>query len=93
MQCAPERERIADADPAGSTDPVELGGGRTSQPLLDECAGRGIAFVPFSPLGPGASGSGSVLEAPAVVAVATRLGRTPAQVALAWALTVSPNVF
>jgi diketogulonate reductase-like aldo/keto reductase len=52
---------------------------------------RGIAFVPYAPLGSGAKGPGSVLNAPPLVAVATRLGCTPAQIALAWALTVSPN--
>jgi aryl-alcohol dehydrogenase-like predicted oxidoreductase len=64
---------------------------RDSQPVLDECTRRGIAFVPYAPLGSGAKGPGSVLNAPPLVAVATRLGCTPAQIALAWALTVSPN--
>ena len=65
---------------------------RVSQPVLDECTRRGIAFVPFAPLGSGAVGPRSVLDAPGLVAVARRLGCTPAQVALAWALTVSPNI-
>jgi aryl-alcohol dehydrogenase-like predicted oxidoreductase len=65
---------------------------RTSQPVLDECTRRGIAFVPFSPLGSGALSPRSVLNAPELVAIAERLGCTPAQVALAWALTVSPSV-
>jgi pyridoxine 4-dehydrogenase len=64
---------------------------RVSQPVLDECTRRGIAFVPYAPLGSGASGPRSVLNAPPLLAVAARLGCTPAQVALAWALTVSPN--
>jgi pyridoxine 4-dehydrogenase len=62
---------------------------RTSQPVLEECTRRQIAFVPFSPLG---SGSASVLDLPPVRETANRLGCSPAQVALAWALTVSPNV-
>jgi aryl-alcohol dehydrogenase-like predicted oxidoreductase len=62
---------------------------RSSQPVLDECARRQIAFVPFAPLG---SGAGSVLDSPALRQVATRLGCTPAQVALAWALDAAPNV-
>ena len=33
-----------------------------------------------------------VLSHPAVLAVSARLGRTPAQVALAWLLELSPNV-
>ena len=65
---------------------------RVSQPVLDECTRQEIAFVPFAPLGSGAVGSRSVLDAPGVVAVATRLRYTPAQVALAWALTVSPSI-
>jgi pyridoxine 4-dehydrogenase len=65
---------------------------RRSQPVLEECTRRGIAFVPFSPLGSGARGVGSALDTQAVQHVAGRLGCTPAQVALAWALTVAPNI-
>src|SRR5262249_11491518 len=65
---------------------------RVSQPVLDECTRRQVAFVPFSPLGSGSVGPNSVLGAPEVVRVAERLARTPAQVALAWALTISPQV-
>jgi aryl-alcohol dehydrogenase-like predicted oxidoreductase len=65
---------------------------RAAQTVLDECARRRIAFVPFASLGFGVLGPNSVLDAPQVVAVATRLGCTPAQVALAWALAASPNV-
>lgn len=65
---------------------------RRSQPVLEECARRGIAFVPFSPLGSGATGTGSPLESPAVVRVAAQLGCSPVQVALAWALDAAPNV-
>jgi diketogulonate reductase-like aldo/keto reductase len=65
---------------------------RTSQTVLDECTRRRIAFVPFASLGFGATGPNSVLDAGEVVAVAKRLGYTPAQVALAWALDASPNV-
>jgi aryl-alcohol dehydrogenase-like predicted oxidoreductase len=65
---------------------------RSSQPVLDECTRRRIAFVPFASLGFGAAGPNSVLDAREVVAVAARLGCTPAQVALAWALDASPNV-
>jgi pyridoxine 4-dehydrogenase len=65
---------------------------RRSQPVLEECARRGIAFVPFSPLGSGRRGPGSALDTEAVRRVAVRLGRTPAQVALAWALQAAPNI-
>jgi diketogulonate reductase-like aldo/keto reductase len=64
---------------------------RVSQPVLDECTRRGIAFVPYAPLGSGASGPRSVLSGPPIVDVAARSRCTPAQIALAWALTVSPN--
>ena len=62
---------------------------RRSQSVLDECSRQDIAFVPFFPLG--FSGAGAVLSTPEVLATATRLRCTPAQVALAWALTF-PNV-
>ena len=65
---------------------------RISQPVLDECTRRRIAFVPFASLGFGAVGPDSVLDSREVVAVAARLGCTPAQVALAWALDASPTV-
>jgi aryl-alcohol dehydrogenase-like predicted oxidoreductase len=65
---------------------------RASQPVLDECTRRGIAFVPFAPLGSGSADANAVLAAPQLVRVATRLGCTPAQVALAWTLAVSPSV-
>jgi aryl-alcohol dehydrogenase-like predicted oxidoreductase len=64
---------------------------RRSQPVLEECTQRGIAFVPFSPLGSGARGTTSALDAPAVRRLASRLGCSPAQVALAWALRAAPN--
>ena len=67
-------------------------GNRRSQPQLEECARRHVAFVPFSPLGGGGSGPRSVLGRREVLREATRLRITPAQVALAWALRLSPNV-
>jgi pyridoxine 4-dehydrogenase len=67
-------------------------GDRRSQPVLEECTRRGIAFVPFAPLGSGNRGQGSALDAGAVRRVAVRLGRTTAQVALAWALQAAPNI-
>jgi pyridoxine 4-dehydrogenase len=65
---------------------------RSSDAVLRECTSRGIAFVPFfslrSPFGP----PDQVLGHPVVLEAAERLGRTPAQVALAWTLNVAPNV-
>ncbi len=66
---------------------------RASTPVLEECAARGIAFVPFFPLGAAFSGANNpVLTHELVKSTAARLGRTPAQVALAWTLSVAPNV-
>jgi len=65
---------------------------RTSQPVLDLCVERGIAFVPFFPLGSGFTADNPVLGHPAVMGEAAKLDRTPAQVALAWTLSVAPNV-
>lgn len=65
---------------------------RTSQPVLDLCTERGIAFVPFFPLGSGFMPDNPVLNHPAVLREAGKLGRTPAQIALAWTLSVAPNV-
>jgi aryl-alcohol dehydrogenase-like predicted oxidoreductase len=65
---------------------------RTSQPLLDACLERGISFVPFFPLGSGFTADNPVLGHPAVQREAAKLGRTPAQIALAWTLSVAPNV-
>ncbi|MDT5182306.1 MAG: pyridoxine 4-dehydrogenase [Mycobacterium sp.] len=65
---------------------------RTSQAVLDTCLEHGIAFVPFFPLGSGFSADNPVLGHPAVQSEASKLGRTPAQIALAWTLSVAPNV-
>jgi aryl-alcohol dehydrogenase-like predicted oxidoreductase len=65
---------------------------RTSQPVLDACLEHGIAFVPFFPLGSAFTSDNPVLGHPAVRREAAKLGRTPAQIALAWTLSVAPNV-
>jgi diketogulonate reductase-like aldo/keto reductase len=65
---------------------------RASAPLLKECARRGIAFVPYIPLGWPRDRRQAVFNHPAVVQVARRYRATPAQIALAWLLGVSPNV-
>jgi aryl-alcohol dehydrogenase-like predicted oxidoreductase len=65
---------------------------RSSQPVLDLTTERGISFVPFFPLGSGFNAENPVLGNPAVKKAAADLGRTPAQVALAWTLSVAPNV-
>lgn len=66
---------------------------RASKPVLDECTARGIAFVPFFPLGAAFTGANNpVLNNEVVRSAAERLGYTPAQIALAWTLNVAPNV-
>lgn len=65
---------------------------RSSAPVLEECTARGIAFVPFFPLGSAFSPSNPVLGHELVRSAAERLGYTPAQVALAWTSGVAPNV-
>lgn len=67
---------------------------RNSDPVVDFCAERGIAFLPYGPLGadpmqpgaPLATGKGALGE------VAQELGATPTQVALAWLLHRAPNI-
>jgi aryl-alcohol dehydrogenase-like predicted oxidoreductase len=63
-----------------------------SMPLLEECTSRGIAFVPFFPLGSGFVRPNPVLDNEQVRHIADRLGITAAQVALAWTFRLAPNV-
>ena len=65
---------------------------RHDNPILQECLSRGIAFVPFCPLGWPRGRDNPVLTSPVVIRTATRLGITPAQVALQWLLQLAPNV-
>jgi len=52
--------------------------------LLEFCKEKGIVFLAFAPLGHGMRPG--LLEDPVVSAIAERVGRTPAQVLLAWAV-------
>ncbi|MEV7413825.1 aldo/keto reductase [Streptomyces sp. NPDC089919] len=61
---------------------------RTAQPVLDLCEERGIAFLPWFPLGDGALTGGRVPAA--LAAVAAEHGASTGQVALAWLLSRSP---
>ncbi len=65
---------------------------RASLPLLHACEERGIAFVPFFPLGSAFDGQNRVLHHPEVIATSARLSVTPAQVALSWLLELAPNI-
>jgi pyridoxine 4-dehydrogenase len=65
---------------------------RSGEALVALCAEHDIAWVPFFPLGSGFPGRAKVTEHPAVVAAATTLGCTPAQVGLAWLLHHDPRI-
>ncbi len=60
---------------------------RDDDALIDELADRGIAYVPFFPLG-----GFTPLQSSTLSAVAAELGATPMQVALAWLLHRAPNI-
>ena len=60
---------------------------RADDPLIDDLARDGTAYVPFFPLG-----GFSPLQSSALSEVARRLGATPMQVALAWLLRRAPNI-
>jgi len=52
--------------------------------LLEFCKEKGIVFLAFAPLGHGMRPG--LLEDPVISAIAARVGKTPAQVLLAWAI-------
>jgi aryl-alcohol dehydrogenase-like predicted oxidoreductase len=65
---------------------------RGDDALVDRCDETGVAYVPFFPLGSAFAGNNSLLYDDTVKSVATRIGATPAQVALAWLLQRSPSI-
>ena len=60
---------------------------RGDDALIDDLAGRGVAYTPFFPLG-----SFTPLQSSTLATAAESLGATPMQVALAWLLQRSPNI-
>ncbi|MGX4689118.1 aldo/keto reductase [Streptomyces sp. JNUCC 63] len=58
---------------------------RESEPLLKLCEERGIAFLPWFPLG-----NGALTAHPECARIAAAHGATPGQIALAWLLHRSP---
>jgi pyridoxine 4-dehydrogenase len=60
---------------------------RADDALIDELAGKGIAYVPFFPLG-----GFSPIQSTALSNIAQKLSATPMQVALAWLLYRAPNI-
>jgi aryl-alcohol dehydrogenase-like predicted oxidoreductase len=60
---------------------------RDDDALIDKLVSEGTTYVPFFPLG-----GFSPLQSSTLSEVATRLGATPLQVALAWLLRRAPNI-
>jgi pyridoxine 4-dehydrogenase len=60
---------------------------RNDDRFIEDLAGKGIAYVPFFPLG-----GFTPLQSSALEAAAASLKATPMQVALAWLLQRSPNI-
>lgn len=61
---------------------------RGSEAVLDYCEGRGIAFIPWFPLGAG----GLTAPRSALNGIAERHGASPGQIAIAWLLRRSPVI-
>jgi aryl-alcohol dehydrogenase-like predicted oxidoreductase len=60
---------------------------RADDALIDELAAKGIAYVPFFPLG-----GFTPIQSSALTVIAATIGATPMQVALAWLLQRAPNI-
>ena len=60
---------------------------REDDALIDDLAGKGIAYVPFFPLG-----GFTPIQSSALSDLAQTIGATPMQVALAWLLHRAPNI-
>jgi len=65
---------------------------RSDTPTLEECVRRGIAYVPFCPLGLPRGEENPVLNHPIVITTANRLAMSPARIALCWLLHTAPNI-
>jgi diketogulonate reductase-like aldo/keto reductase len=72
---------VAETDVVPAVNQIEVHPTFQQAALQQHCRDLGIAVEAYSPLGRGAD-----LDAPAVVAAATELGVTPAQVVLRWAV-------
>ena len=60
---------------------------RDDDALVEELSGKGIAYVPFFPLG-----GFTPIQSSGLSQIATKLAATPMQVALAWLLHRKPNI-
>ncbi|WP_432705636.1 hypothetical protein [Actinoallomurus iriomotensis] len=77
--------------PSPTTPTVVVSSPNTSPNSATGSRERGIAWVPYFPLGSGIVGLPRVTDLPAVKEVTVRLRVTPAQVGLAWLLSRSPQ--
>lgn len=65
---------------------------RDDDPVLDLCTKRGVAYVPYFPLGSAFPGMPKVTEDERVVRIARQRDITPSQVGLAWLLARAENI-
>lgn len=65
---------------------------REDEEVVSVCRERGIAYVPYFPLGSAFPGLPKVTENDTVQAIAEQHHATPAQVGLAWLLAHDPNI-
>src|SRR5215208_7031427 len=66
---------------------------RGNADVLEACGDRGLAFVPFFPLGSAfGEGHGRIADDPTVQRIAAKDDATPAQAALAWLWQLAPNI-
>jgi alcohol dehydrogenase (NADP+) len=78
-------EKLAPLYEAAAVIQVEVHPYLPQTELLEFCRARGMVVLAFAPLGHGIR-PGRIEEDPAVLSIAQQLGRTPAQVLLAWAV-------
>lgn len=83
-------ELIKDTDIIPTVNQIEMHPYLIQPKLLDFCAGKGIAITAYCPLGRNAPPKGTALPAllanPVLKTIAEKRGKTPAQVALRWAI-------
>ena len=72
---------LREAEVVPAVNQVECHPELTQVELADFCAGKGIAFEPWSPLG-----AGKLLQDPTLLSIAEKYGKTVAQIILRWDL-------
>lgn len=83
-------ELIKDTDIIPSVNQIEMHPYLIQPKLMDYCTSKGIAITGYCPLGRAAPPKGAsfpaLLQNPVLLTIAQKRGRTPAQIALRWAL-------